>query len=67
MLVMLATSPGVGVNVIGGYNFTGAQIPWNYFGLALDYSWNQFNNSSRGFSVNGGQNYLLFLQERNIH
>ena len=49
----IVTAPDIGAGAIVGYNFCGANRPaWErYFGLALDFSWNQFNQWGRFGSV----------------
>ena len=58
------THPGVTAGAIVGYNFCMPyRQPWErYFGVALDFSWNQFNQ--RYFpdvNINGDQFALSFL------
>ena len=61
-----ATWPSVGTDIavtagaIAGYNFCMSyRQPWErYFGVALDFSWNQFNHNVR---VNGNQFALALL------
>ena len=58
------TAAAVGAGAIVGYNFCMANRPvWErYFGVALDFSWNQFNQSLRNSpNVNGDQFALSFL------
>jgi opacity protein-like surface antigen len=58
------TAPDIGVGAIVGYNFCMANRPaWQrYFGVALDFSWNQFNQWFRNSpSFNGNQYALSFL------
>ncbi len=61
----IQTDAAVGAGMIVGYNFCRAYRPsWErYFGVALDFSWNQFNQSIRDFSgtLNGNQFALAFL------
>jgi opacity protein-like surface antigen len=60
----IQTAPAVGFGAIAGYNFCLPNRPaWErYFGVALDFSWNQFNQSFRNSpSANGDQFALSFL------
>ena len=57
------TPPAVGAGAIVGYNFCMPYRPsWQrYFGVALDFQWNQFNQSIEDIHVNGNQFALGFL------
>jgi opacity protein-like surface antigen len=59
------TDPGVLAGAIVGYNFCMPyrQVWERYFGLALDFQWNQFNHPGRTFipRVGGDQFALAFL------
>ncbi len=61
----ISTDAGVGAGAIIGYNFCMPYRPsWQrYFGVALDFQWNQFNQSIGNFSgsLNGNQFALGFL------
>jgi opacity protein-like surface antigen len=60
----IKTDAAVGAGAIVGYNFCMANRPiWErYFGVALDFSWNQFNQSFRNSrTVDGNQYALSFL------
>ncbi len=59
----VSTDPGVSAGAIIGYNFC---MPYRqswqrYFGVALDFQWNQFNQSIGNISVGGNQFALGFL------
>jgi opacity protein-like surface antigen len=57
------TDPAVTAGAIVGYNFCWPyRQPWErYFGVALDFQWNQLNNLGSGFSVSGNQFALALL------
>jgi opacity protein-like surface antigen len=59
------TDPGFSAGAIVGYNFCMPyRQPWErYFGVALDFQWNQFNHPGEGFfpSIDGNQFALSFL------
>jgi len=61
----IQTDAAFGAGMIVGYNFCRSYRPsWErYFGVALDFSWNQFNQSIRDFSgtLDGNQFALAFL------
>ncbi len=59
----VSTDPAVKAGLIVGYNFCMSYRPsWQrYFGVALDFSWNQFNQSVEDIKVNGNQFTLAFL------
>lgn len=61
----LATDPGVTAGAIVGYNFcTPYKQVWErYFGVALDFQWNSFNQPAQGIlpNVPGNQYALSFL------
>jgi opacity protein-like surface antigen len=58
------TAPDIGAGAIAGYNFCMPNRPaWErYFGVALDFQWNQFNQwFSNSPSFKGNQYALAFL------
>jgi opacity protein-like surface antigen len=61
----IQTDAAFGAGAIVGYNFCLPDRPsWQrYFGVALDFQWNQFNQSLKDFSgtLNGNQFALAFL------
>ncbi len=60
----VGTDPGVMAGMIVGYNFCMSYRPsWQrYFGVALDFSWNQFNHGlGNAPNVDGNQFALSFL------
>jgi opacity protein-like surface antigen len=59
----VSTDPGFSAGAIIGYNFCMPyRQPWErYFGVALDFQWNQFNQSIDSVSFNGNQFALSFL------
>jgi opacity protein-like surface antigen len=61
----IQADPGVSAGAIVGYNFCMPyRQPWErYFGVALDFQWNQFNQSGKNFfpTISGNQFALSFL------
>jgi opacity protein-like surface antigen len=59
----VSTDPGFSAGAIAGYNFCMANRPaWErFFGVALDFQWNQFNQSLDNFNVGGNQFALTLL------
>ena len=61
----IQTDPGFSAGAIVGYNFCMPyrQIWERYFGVALDFQWNQFNHPEKNFfpKVGGNQFALSFL------
>jgi opacity protein-like surface antigen len=61
----IQTDPGFSAGAIGGYNFCMPYRPiWErFFGVALDFQWNQFNHPGKNFfpSIPGNQFALSFL------
>ena len=62
----IQTDPGFSAGAIGGYNFCmpGRQEWERYFGVALDFQWNQFNHPEQTNliqSIGGNQFALAFL------
>jgi opacity protein-like surface antigen len=59
----VGTDPGFSAGAIIGYNFCMANRPaWErFFGVALDFQWNQFNQTFDPFNVNGNQFALTLL------
>jgi opacity protein-like surface antigen len=62
----IRTDAAVGAGAIVGYNFCGANRPaWErYFGVALDFQWNQFTQSVRNSSNLNGDQFALALLAR---
>jgi opacity protein-like surface antigen len=60
------TDPAVGAGAIVGYNFCMSNRPiWErYFGVALDFTWNQFNQSFRNSPNANGNQFALALLGR---
>ena len=60
-----STDPGITTGVIGGYNFCTpyAQVWERYFGVAVDFQWNQFDQPAQGAlpTIGGNQWALAFL------
>jgi opacity protein-like surface antigen len=61
----MKTDPGFSAGAIVGYNFCMPyRQPWErYFGVALDFQWNQFNHPGQNFfpKISGNQYALSFL------
>jgi hypothetical protein len=62
----IRTDPAVGAGAIAGYNFCMANRPsWQrYFGVALDFQWNQFTQSVRNSPNVDGDQFALALLAR---
>jgi opacity protein-like surface antigen len=62
----VATDPGLSAGAIVGYNFCMPyrQIWERYFGVALDFQWNQFNQSFGDFADFDGNQFALALLAR---
>lgn len=57
----ISTDPAFSAGAIAGYNFCMPyRQPWErYFGVALDFQWNQFNQSVGNFASTSGSQYAL--------
>jgi opacity protein-like surface antigen len=62
----VSTDPAIGAGAIVGYNFCMPyrQIWERYFGVALDFQWNQFNQSFGDFADFDGNQFALALLAR---